>query len=299
MEDKNKKTAYIALIIGVVSGSFSSPLLRYILQAGVSEQASTFYRIFFAAIALSPYELLKKKRREIVHCFKDRKTMLRLVGLGFLKAGTLVTQAFALMSLEAFSFNTIYYLNPLMVMVLSFFLLKEKTSVGGIIGAIISISGVVVATLEQMNMTGVLFALLSAAFYAGYIVLGRDMRGKLSASVSVYIPMCISSVAMLAMCLIMGVELSGFDMTTWLLLIALGLVCTLLSQSMPMWAVGYLSSTTCSLFSLFSLILAAGIAYLMLGEAPTLRMIIGAVILCFGMAVYLIMEKKYHRKKEC
>lgn len=297
---KNKKSrAYIALVVGVVSGSFSSPLLRYVIQSGVSEQAATFYRILFAALALAPYELLvRAKRRELASCVRQKNVMLRLCGLGVLKAGTLVTQALSLKHLEAFSFNTIYYLNPLVVMVLSFFLLHEKTPFSGIVAALVSVGGVVFATLGRMQPAGVFYAALSALFYAGYIVLSRTLRAALSASVSVFIPMCISAVAMYGYAALQGVELRGFGWPGWGLLLVLGLVCTLLSQSMPVYAVGMLNSTACSLFSLFSLALAAGIGYLMLGELPTVRMLVGAGVMCAGLTAYLVMDSRYQAKRQ-
>lgn len=81
--------------------------------------------------------------------------------------------------------------------------------------------------------------------------------------------------------------LSGFEMKTWLIFIALAIFPTLLGHSIFNWALRWVSASVISVTVLFEPVGAAGLAYVILKENLQWTQWLGGTLILFGIYVFI------------
>jgi drug/metabolite transporter (DMT)-like permease len=105
--------------------------------------AATQIRVFAALIVFIVYLLLNKQFLEVLSSFKQRNTMVVLTIASFL--GTCLgvgLSLFAIQHANAGVASSIMSIVPILIIFPSILFLKQKTSIGEIVGAIVSVVGV-------------------------------------------------------------------------------------------------------------------------------------------------------------
>ncbi len=160
------------------------------------------------------------------------------------------------------------------------------------LGIAVSLVAVVVLTgvdfsLDPQALVGDLLALLGGVFAAFYTVAGAEVRRTVSTTS--YTALCYSTaaVALLAACLVGGVQLWGFSTKTWVELLALTLGAQLLGHSLFNLVLRSTSATVVSLVLLLEVPGAALIAALALGQTPPLAALPAAVLLLVGLGIVI------------
>ncbi|GHA64817.1 DMT family transporter [Photobacterium aphoticum] len=179
------------------------PLLTVIIWSGnaivnklsvsvIDPGAISFYRWFFAMVVLTPFVLPSVWRnRDIIKPYLSKLAFLALLGmvlnqsLGYFAAATTTATNMAL----------IVSLVPLISMFMSVPLLGQRMQVVGVIGAVLSLAGLVlmlskgdVMNLVQQGITqGDGLVLLAAVVYALYCVLLKRWKMPLTNWQSVYV----------------------------------------------------------------------------------------------------------------
>lgn len=160
------------------------------------------------------------------------------------------------------------------------------------VGIAVSLVAVVVLTgvdfsLDPQALVGDLLALLGGVFAAFYTVAGAEVRRTVSTTS--YTALCYSTaaVALLAACLVGGVQLWGFSTKTWVELLALTLGAQLLGHSLFNLVLRSTSATVVSLVLLLEVPGAALIAALALGQTPPLAALPAAVLLLVGLGIVI------------
>jgi drug/metabolite transporter (DMT)-like permease len=95
-------------------------------------------------------------------------------------------------------------------------------------------------------------------------------------------------VVLLAVCLIGGVSLSGYDGRTWAAILALVVGAQLLGHSMFNYALHHVSATTVSVLILLEVPGAALLAWAWLGQVPRAEALPGLAVLVAGVAVVIL-----------
>ena len=158
------------------------------------------------------------------------------------------------------------------------------------VGMAISVTGVVLLTgvdvsLEPRALIGDLLALVGGVFAALYTVAGAEVRRTVSTTS--YTTICYSacSAVLLAACLVGGVDLWGYDGTTWVQLLALTLGAQLLGHSVFNLVLRTTSPTVVSLFLLLEVPGAGLIAAVSLGQVPPLAAVPAVLLLLGGLGI--------------
>lgn len=116
----------------------------------------------------------------------QRKDFIRLAACGMF--GVAINQLFFFHGLNlSSSINSgiIMSVNPILVVILSFFILKEKITLGKSIGIFLGTSGAILLTLtagtgKGDSILGDLFLFINAASYAVYLVIAKPLMKKYS-----------------------------------------------------------------------------------------------------------------------
>ncbi|MCJ7568942.1 MAG: DMT family transporter, partial [Anaerolineales bacterium] len=123
---------------------------------------------------------------------------------------------------------------------------------------------------------------------AAYLIIGRRLRSDLS--LLTYIGLVYSSAAIFLIIAVisLGYDFFGYPPVAYLWFLLLAIIPQLLAHSTYNWALRYLPATKVSITLLGEPISAAVLAYLVLGELPSLLRLAGAGIVLVGVASALI-----------
>jgi drug/metabolite transporter (DMT)-like permease len=298
----------LALFLGILAVSTASIFIRYAQNYAGSLVIAT-YRLAIATLLLAPIALLRN-RTELRNLGK------REVRLAFL-AGVFLSLHFAtwISSLEYTTVASSVVLvstTPLWVAILSPLTLREPITrlmmvgmaialIGGIIiglsdTCVVSASGLVCPNLSEFirgeAFFGDLLALLGAIMAASYLIIGRNLRSKLSNTSYIFLVYGIAAIFLIITTLLVGEDLLGYPNTAYLWFILLAIFPQLIGHSIFNWALGYLSAAYISISLLGEPIGSTILAFVLLNERPTILKIFGAILILIGIYIAATGEPK-------
>ena len=178
-----------------------------------------------------------------------------------------------------------YYMAPVLVILLSPFLFKERLGIGkGIcvltaLTGMFFVSGVIGGGMPQSGeMKGILLGLAAAVLYAVVVVLNKQIR-EIGAFDKTIVQL-LTAGAVLIPYLLVTEDFSAFALTpeTFLLLLTVSVVHTGISYALYFGSMTYLKAQTIALFSYIDPITAILLSALLLHEELSLYGLIGAVL---------------------
>lgn len=286
---------YFVCVVGMVVGSFISPLIRIVINLGVDSSVITFYRMLFVSLIVVPILFSKKENRQKVFAM-SKKTLILLVCYSVCKCVGLLGWAAAINAgASAFIVNTLGNISTVFIVILAWFFLGEKTSKRAIIGIAICLVGVGVIGVENLNAgfsgSAIILILISASFNAGNTIFGRAIRGGLDLLPLLGVDYLMGTAITGGYALFSGASfyLSGKAILYMLLL---SWFCTLFAHSVPIWALRYARPASVSVINLAGPFVSAATGFFLLGEAPTTMMYVGAAIMIAGLWYYVTTEQK-------
>lgn len=275
---------YFALISGVIAVSTGAIFARL---ADAPPLVIAAYRVGLAALVITPFALIKM-RRELRALTTADLLFSGLSGLFLaLHFATWITSlSYTSVANSVILVNT----NPLWVALLSPFITKERIRPIVAVGIFLSVSGGAIIGAGDFASGGkALFgdglALAGSLCAAGYILLGRNLRRRLS--LLTYIFLCYGSAALIlwAVVLIAGLPVTGFSTDTYAYLWAMALFTQLIGHSSYNWALRWFSAGLIAVSLLGEPIGSTILAYFLFDEGLTgLKFIGGGLILA---AIYI------------
>lgn len=293
---------YGVLIVGMILVSFVSPLLKEILDLGITSIAITFYRLFIAAIVLWVVILSKPAyRAEIKGITKQDLGLMCLSG--FFYASNMFLWVTALNYSPVFLVSALLRTNPIWVIVGSYLFLKKPTPLKSLLGVGVCLVGVAVcawggATDAHNHPMGMILILISAVMFGFNFLVSGVIRKKFSLWPTMGMSFSFAAVILFILCLISGEKMGPFSTSAWIWLVVLAIVCTLLAQSASVWALKHINATTVSLINLLGPFFSGLTTFFLRGEIPNFLTVLGTVIMVCGLAVYFQMEARYSKEKE-
>jgi drug/metabolite transporter (DMT)-like permease len=275
----------LSLGIGIVAVSFASILIRFSQAAGMGTLPIAAWRLLLASLVLLPYAWLT--RREEMRRLSRRE-------LGLLGAsGVFLGLHFAawigsLAHTSVASSVVLVSMGPVFVGLGSWLLLRERPSPALALGILLAAVGSLVVSWGDLGqgqdqLLGDLLAVTGAVMVAGYLMIGRKVRGQMSLATYVAVVYGGGMITLLAIVLISRRPMLGFQPMAYLWVLALALGPQVVGHSTLNWALRYLSATFVSLVTLVEPIASGVLAYLILGEAVTPSTFVGGGLVLAGI----------------
>jgi drug/metabolite transporter (DMT)-like permease len=160
------------------------------------------------------------------------------------------------------------------------------------VGIAVSLAGVLVLTgvdfsIDPQALVGDLLALAGAVLAAAYVTAGEKARATVSTPVYTGVAYSVSSLAILPVCLLLGVAMGGYSARDWWLLVALTLGAQLVGHTLINRVLRTTPATVTSLAILFEMPGATLIAALWLGQVPPLAIVPALVLLFAGLVLVI------------
>ncbi len=181
-------------------------------------------------------------------------------------------------------------INPVFVAIASRLLFGEPLHRRTILGIGICLAGSTLVAYGNWRigtspLFGGLLALFGALTMAGYLLIGQRLRQKLGLISYTCLVYSSAGLLLLLVTLALNCPLSGYSITTYMMLLLLALVPQLLGHSSLNWSLRFVSATGVTIAILGEPIGATLWAWLILGEAPSLTESLGGTYLQFIWAI--------------
>ncbi|QKY71200.1 DMT family transporter [Lentibacillus sp. CBA3610] len=283
---------YIAVVIGVLSVSTSAVLVKLADQAPAAIIAN--YRLLLAVLIMAPYVLLKTRHE---FSFIQKKDWILSALAGIFLAFHFIVWFESLNYTSVASSVVLVTLQPIFAFLGTYFFFQERFSYGAIISMIIALSGSVIISwgdfqISGMALFGDILALLGAIFITAYFLMGQQVRKRLSLITYTFVVYGISSVTLILYNLIGGNDFLGYSADHWLIFLALAIFPTFFGHTLFNWALKWLSTATISMAIVFEPIGASILAYLILGEMITWSQLLGGSVVLFGLFLFIMSTTK-------
>lgn len=258
--------------------------LAGVIGRGVASPAFvvTFARVLFSSITLGLFFLL---RRQSIRLRRPGDfAMLALAGVIMAAHWTMFMASIqkAGVAVGTITFATF----PLFVTILEPLMFHEKLKPGGIVQALIMLIGVVVlAPLGKPDpglLYGILLGMGSSLTYAMLSLLNRRFTADYSSSQVCFYEQGVATIVLLPIMFILRPEVIAADIPY---LIVLGIVCTAIAHSLFIASFAGLKVRTAGIISGMETVYSIILASLILAELPSMREIIGGVII-LGVVMY-------------
>ena len=213
-----------------------------------------------------------------------------LVGVGVVLAVHFATWITSLSYTSVASSVIFVHVDPIFVALVSHFVLGEKVSKRVALGIGIAFLGASIIALGDLgvgreNLLGDALSLVGAIALGIYIMAGRRLRQRLDLTTYVT-PVYAVSATMLALgSAVVGAPLTGYDLETILMFVAIALVPMIFGHTLYNWALKWISAPVVSISLLGEPVGASLLAFLILSESPSPLTFVGGAVTLAGILV--------------
>ena len=284
----NPSAVYLGLLTGVTAVSFAAVLIRLADAPALVVAAS---RMTLAAVIISPAALIY-----------SRSSFVRLTRRERLLTGGSATClalhfAFWIASLSYTSVASSVILvstDSIMIALVSHFMMKEPVSPQAASGIAVAFIGMVILgwgdfRVGSRELLGDGLAMLGAAAAAGYLIVGRQVRGQVPLLPYITVVYAGAAVLLLASVLAAGDTFVGYSTNTYVMLALVALIPQVVGHSSLNWALRYITASLVAVSKMAEPIGATLLALLILQETPSMTGVLGGAFILGG--VYLALRR--------
>jgi len=269
------------LIVGVFSCSTSVIFIKLSTEHPL---LLATYRLFVAAIFLTPIFIREKKRlAQNYGIYSLRKSLLPGIVLAF-HFITWITGARLTMASNA---TIIVNMVPIVMPLFSFFLLREKITKQEYIGTAIALAGLALLSgmdfhIAKNNFLGDVLSFIAMILFALYLALGRKNRGIPHLMLYLVPLYYVAALFSLGFSIFFINPIKPYTIKNILLILGLGIIPTIVCHSLLNYAMKYFRSQTVSLINLTQFIFAAIMGFIFLNETPSTYFYIASIFIVGG-----------------
>lgn len=293
--DRRATLPYLVLFAGVLIASTASILIRYAQGAGVPSLSIAAGRLCMAAIILTPLAWYRvgPELRAL------RRADLGLsIGSGLFLAIHFASWISSLAYTSVASSAALVATNPLWVGLVSLLFFRERLGWQRWAGIILTIGGTICIALSDSGgsaqshpLLGNALALLGAAGGSGYLLIGRNLRRRLSVLAYIWLVYSAAALILLLWALITGQPFLGFPAYAYLLILGLAVGPQLIGHTALNYALSALSATFVAVALLGEPIGSALFAFVLFGERFAPLQLGGFILLLIGIYLASLAEQ--------
>ena len=287
-----KKPKFFLIVSMIVFGTIGL-FVKYI---PLSSGEIALYRAILAIILLGIFLLITKQKIDIKTIKKDLLLLL-ISGIAMGINWILLFEAYNYTSVSVATLS--YYFAPVLVMVVSPILFKEKLSIFQIICFVGSTIGLVLLTgISDLNgnndhFKGIILGVLAAIFYATVIVINKFIKG-VSGVNRTFLQFVSSIIVLLPYVLLTsGINVLKLEGVSWIYLLIIGIIHTGICYCMYFSSVKELRGQEVAILSYIDPLVAVIVSLVFLSESMNVYQIIGGIlILGFSLFNEIVSSKE-------
>jgi drug/metabolite transporter (DMT)-like permease len=268
------------------SFSFGSAAIFVRLANEVSVLSLTFFRLFIAGCVLLIVALATSQLRRL-----NGRTLVLVAVSGIFLSLHFAAYIFAVKETTIANATFLVNTSPVMLVLLSPILIRERTTRREIIAVFVAMAGVLLVANAGSGFRniglGEVSALLSAFFLAFYTLAGRFFRtgGMSTACYTTYVYLVAALVALLMVALLGTSPVQVYNGGNLFAIFGLALIPTAFGHSLYNYSLGSVKAVTANLFPLMEPIMASMLAVPLFAEVPTSIQVVGYAMILIAVAI--------------
>ena len=283
--------ALVALLCGAAAIG-SSALFVKVSEAG--PVSTGFWRVFLALPVLWAWAAYDARARPGVTSRADVRLM---VYAGFFFAGDLAVWHWSILLTSVANATLLANCAPIFVTLAAWLLFRRRPRGQFLIGLAAAIAGMFMLLRGDFHHAGAALlgdalGLVTAVFYAGYQITVARARTAISTARLMAVTGTVTALALLPIALFSGERFVPLTAHGWLLLVSLALVSQVAGQSLIAYALAHLPGTFASVALLVQAVIAAALAWMLLGETLTPLAIAGGILVLVGIRISHTAERR-------
>ena len=292
---------YAAILVAVASVSTAAIFISWSTSPPLT---IALYRLAFATAILAPFALLAPSRPLAK---VSRRDAVWMAGVGVVLAThfALWITSLKVQGVTVASSVVLVTSHPLLVGVLSHFVLRDRLTAKAALGIVLGFSGVVVIALADYGVSGATFGGDLLAFLGGicagvYILLGRGLRPRIPLLAYALVVYASATAVLFAYAVALGSSLapSGDGTREALLFLALALIPQIGGHTLYNWSLRWVSAPVVSLSLVGEPIGSSILAWVLLDQAPGGAIVFGAALALGGIYLTVLGEGDRARQSE-
>lgn len=183
-------------------------------------------------------------------------------------------------------------LHPLVVLIITVFVLKRKVGARPIMGIVLALlGGAVIAGLDYQqltsgNFTGDLLAFMAGVCMGVYFAIGNEVRRNVPGSVYVFLVFFSCWICFCVGMIATGTPAFGYETSDYIYLVGLTLVCQIGAHAVFNLCFGYVDSLYVSAWESAESVFAIVMSVVFLGQHPTSWQLVGCAVVVVGLLYY-------------
>lgn len=289
----NKKNNQIYMIhLAILLFGSAGVIGKYV---SVSALIVTLWRVITSALFLFALIKIRKINYKI-----DNKRDLRFFILAGIVMAIHWTSFMHAIQVSSVAIGTITFATfPLYVTFMEPFFFDEKLKFRNILEALLIILGVLITipefSLGNSTTRGVLWGILGSFTYAVLSLMNRKLTSKYVGVTVCFYEQLVAAIILLPSAFILKPVVSGQEMV---LLTILGVVCTAVAHTLFVSGLKTVKVQTASIISGMEPVYATFLAFIFLGNAPSIKEVLGGVLILTVTIYSSLRSEKELRKKE-
>jgi drug/metabolite transporter (DMT)-like permease len=279
------RTIAIGALLGGAAAIGTSALFVKVSETGPVSTA--FWRVLLALPLLFAWARLERGNAATAET-RDSTGLMLLAGFFF--AGDLAVWHWSIVLTSVANATLLANCAPIFVTIAAWMLLGRRPSLFFVIGLATALAGMALLLRGDFHRGGSALigdglGIVTALFYAAYQLTVTRVRESVSTARVMAVSGAVTALILLPIALVSGERFVPVTAHGWLLLLGLALIAQAAGQSLIAYAMAHLPPDLSSVSLLLQPVIAAALAWLLLGEALTSLAIAGAVLVLIGIRI--------------
>ncbi|MEG0925364.1 MULTISPECIES: DMT family transporter [Chryseobacterium] len=286
-----KLRGYMLGVLSAVSYGLIPIFILPIKQAHFSMDITLFYRFFFSALMVGGYLIYSRQNFKV-----NKKEALILAILGICYALSSEFLFIGYDFLTAGIASTVLFVYPVIVALIMFFFYKEKLNRLSIVSLLLAFAGVIVLCLKgnglEINFAGLGIVMLSALFYALYMVIVNKSNLKVSGFKLTFYSMLFTSMFFMTKAVIGNQSFAIPSTAIFLNFLIFAFLTTVISSLCLVYAIKNIGSTPVAILGALEPVVAVMVSVLIFHENFTTNLLIGITLILLGVILNVVSDRR-------
>jgi drug/metabolite transporter (DMT)-like permease len=285
MNGVSQRNGALAALFAGAAAIACSALFVKVSEAG--PVSTGFWRVCLALPALWAWAAWDARR----HAHRTSARDLRLMLLaGFCFAGELAVWHWSILLTSVANAVLLANCAPIFVTAAAWLFYRHHPSGHFLVGLAAALAGMLLLLRADFHsggaaLLGDALGLATAVFYAGYQITVTRARATVSTARLMAVSATVTALILLPIALFSGERFVPVTAYGWLLLVGLALVSHVIGQSLIAFALAHLPGTFASVALISQAVMAAALAWILLGETLTVLAIGGGILVLTGIRI--------------
>jgi drug/metabolite transporter (DMT)-like permease len=294
---------YVALLLSMLAMSVSAPLNKLAMAQGMPPAVINFWRLGTASLCTLPLVLFTVRGRQDVKLLANTpKDMLLMAASAVFLSMHFYTWVLSMTITSTFGSVVLVSAHPVFTLLGDRVFFGQRYTKASLAGAGISLLGIVLVGGNSLlrhegKITGDLLALLGALMFSGYMLVGRELRSRYAINTYTTGVYGVSAIILALITVVSGLKFAPYPLPAFAFVGCIIVASTFLGHTVVNWTLGHLAPSTVSIVLLVGPIMTGIWSYLLLGDIPSVFLIMGGLVTVLGMAWYLVAQVQAARSR--